>query len=82
MTSKPPITSEMVSDQWVADCREAMSVREGVPIRASGTVAGIEVWAVNRGRWQPLVLPGSGTLFCDCDERNKVLARLNAKAAS
>lgn len=81
MNNKPAITAADVSDAWIADCREAMSVREGVPIAADPLVPAINAWSIARNRWIPLMLPGSGTLFTDFDARNEVLARLNAKRA-
>ncbi len=78
MTTKPPITAADVSDAWIADCRQAMSVREGVPIAADPLVPSINAWSIARNRWLPLMLPGSGTTFSSFDDRNLVLARLNA----
>ena len=79
MNQKPPITAADVPEQWILDCREAMSVHEGVPIRPNPSVPCIEVFSINRSRWMPLALPGSGILFSNFDERNIVLAKLNRK---
>ncbi len=81
MNTKPPITAADVSDKWVQDCREAMSVREGVPIAANPSVPSIDAYSIGRKAWIPIMLPGSGTTFVSFEDRNKVLARLTEKRA-
>lgn len=79
MTAKPPIPASAVPDDWIHACRHALSVTEGVQIRANPTQPSIDVWSVNRSRWMPLMLFGSGTLFASFDDRNIILQKLTSK---
>lgn len=79
MITKPPIPASAVSDQWIADCREALNQREGVPIRAHATEPMIETWAINLKRFLPQMLPGSGTTFVSMEDRDIVLRKLEGK---
>lgn len=73
----PPITAADIMPEWIAACREAMHVREGVPIRANPRQPSIDAYSINRRQWGPIMLPGGGFTFVDFDERNLVLGRLN-----
>ncbi len=79
MKNKPPITAADVSPEWIVACREAMSVREGVPVRPNPSKPQIEAYSIGRKAWIPIMLPGSGTLFTNFDERNAVLQKLTSK---
>lgn len=76
MIPKPPITADLLDDQWYLATREAMNQREGVPVRASKSSPAIEVYSINRGVYMPLMLPGGGTAFTTAEERDGVLKRL------
>lgn len=79
LTTPPPITAQDVTPEWIAACKEAMSQHEGVPVRANPLTPSIDAFSINRKRWIPLTLPGSGTLFATFDDRNAVLGRLQSK---
>ena len=81
MTNKPPITNSAIPDEWIADTREAARVTEGVALRAHAALPRIEAFSINRNRWLPLMVPGSGFDFTDATERDAALARINAKGA-
>ncbi len=73
MIPKPPITAQDLPPEWPGMIRKMVNERDGVPIRANPQRACIEVWSVNRGRFQALMLPGGGECFTSFDERNAVL---------
>ncbi len=75
--TKPPIPAASISDEWIANCREAVNQREGVPIRGYGM--SIEVWSINLKAWIPLTLPGGGFTFESVEDRDSVLARLEGQ---
>ena len=79
MPSPPPISLADLPDEWYTSTREAMTVREGVPIRCNPQRASIDFFSVNRGCWMPLLLPGAGILFASFEERNEAVRRLQAK---
>ncbi len=79
MTNKPPITAADVPPEWIAACRQAMSVREGVPVRANPLRPSIEAYSIARNGWGEIMLPGSGFLFTSFDDRNLVLHKLTSK---
>lgn len=78
MTAKspPPISPASLDDKWYEAVRYAMSVRDGVPIRANPSIPAIDVWSNNRHAFMPLLLPGGGLTFETWDQRNEVLRRL------
>lgn len=78
MIAKPPITLSDLDESWVPATREAMRVREGVPVRA-GHGNTIEAYSINRDRWMPIMLTGGGTRFASAEERDAVLLHLNSK---
>lgn len=73
----PPITSQDITPEWIAACREAIRQREGVPIRANPMQPSIDAYSINRRAWGPIMLPGGGFVFTNFDERNEVMRRLN-----
>jgi len=75
MTPKPPITAAELDETWVPATREAMRVREGVPIRA-GDGNTIEAFSINLDRWLPIMLTGGGTTFATAEDRDAVLGLL------
>lgn len=79
MITKPPITADAVSDQWIADCREALQRQPGIKIRAGVRELTIDTFSVSREEWMPLMLPGSGTTFASAWDRDAVLRKLEAK---
>lgn len=79
MTPKPPITASDITPEWIASVREAMSVKEGVPVRGNPLRPTIEAYSINRKAWGPIMLPGGGVTFADFDARNQVLLRLQGK---
>lgn len=76
MTPKPPITAAELDETWVPATREAMRVRDGVPIRA-GERNTIEAYSLNRDRWMPIMLTGGGVSFVTPEDRDAVLRLLN-----
>ncbi len=76
MPPKPPITAAEVSEKWIADCRNAVA-NGHAKLRAHATEPSIEAKLPN-GNWVTLTIPGSGTTFSDCAERDAVMGRLLA----
>jgi hypothetical protein len=79
LSAPPPITSAEVPDEWIAACREAMSQREGVPIRAHPTLPRIQAYQINSKQWGDIILYGSGRDFVSAEERDAVMRRLGEK---
>lgn len=75
-TLKPPLAASDLPPEWYSAIRQAMSVHEGVPLRANPHQPSIDVWSVNRRTFMPLQLPGDGVLFVDFDARNAVLKKI------
>jgi hypothetical protein len=71
---KPPITRDAVSDQWIADVRQARDLSRG-ELRACPIAPRIEARKPG-GPWATLMLPGSGYAFVDAAERDAVLSKL------
>lgn len=76
---KPPITAQDVPDSWVAACRQAASVREGVALRPNPIDRTIEAYSINYRKFIPLMLPGGGTEFATDADVAAVWGRLEGK---
>jgi len=76
MNERPAITAAAVSDQWIADARDAAQ-REGYAFRAAAGCT-IEIKR-DHTTWRHLTLPTTALRFINDAERNAVLAKLQRK---
>jgi hypothetical protein len=79
LTTIPPITNAEVPDSWIAACREALSQRDGVPMRAHPTLNRIQAMVINSRQWGDIMLSNSGLDFATAEDRDAVIGRLGHK---
>lgn len=78
MTTPPPITAALVTDDWISAVRDAAQ-RGGWPMRPHPTMPAIEFKNPNHNYWMVKQLPGGGICFTSEVERDAVMRRLEGR---